>query len=59
MTDKSLDEKKDIATTWFRDLRDRMCAAFESLEDRVDGPNETVGDGKPGRFEQTAWKSVV
>lgn len=55
MTDKSLDDKKDIATAWFRDLRDQMCAAFESLEDRVDGANETTGDGKPGRFEQTAW----
>ena len=32
-----------------------MCAAFEELEDKVDGPNEAVGDGKPGRFKQTAW----
>lgn len=55
MTDKSLDDKKDAATAWFRDLRDQMCAAFEALEDRVDGQNETVGDGKPGRFEQTTW----
>jgi coproporphyrinogen III oxidase len=55
MTDKSLDDKKKIAATWFRDLRDQMCSAFEELEDRVDGQNETIGDGKPGRFEQTTW----
>lgn len=55
MTDKSLDDKKETATTWFRDLRDRMCTAFEALEDTVDGQNDTIGNGKPGRFEQTAW----
>ena len=55
MTDKSLDDKKKIAATWFRDLRDQMCSAFEELEDTVDGQNETIGDGQPGRFEQTAW----
>jgi coproporphyrinogen III oxidase len=55
MTDKSLDDKKKIAATWFRDLRDQMCTAFEELEDTVDGQNETIGDGKPGRFEQTTW----
>ena len=55
MTDRSLDNKKETASTWFRELRDRMCAAFEALEDQVEGPNEAVGDGKPGRFEQTAW----
>ena len=55
MTNKSLDDKKKIAATWFRDLRDQMCSAFEELEDTVDGQNETIGDGQPGRFEQTAW----
>ena len=55
MTEKTLDEKKEIASAWFADLRDQMCAAFEALEDTVDGPNESVGDGKPGRFQRTAW----
>ena len=55
MTDKSLDEKKDIVTTWFRSLRDQLCGAFKSLEDRVDGPSAILGDGAPGRFEQTIW----
>jgi coproporphyrinogen III oxidase len=55
MTETSLDEKKATASAWFAELRDRMCAAFEDIEDRVDGPNEAVGDGTPGRFERTAW----
>jgi len=55
MTDKSLDEKKDIVTTWFRSLRDQLCGVFKSLEDRVDGPSAILGDGAPGRFEQTIW----
>ncbi len=55
MTDKTIEDKKGIARAWFRELRDRMCAAFEFLEDTVDGPNEEVGDGMPGRFERTEW----
>ena len=55
MTDRTLDDKKDSATAWFRNLRDQMCTAFETLEDQVDGQNAAVGDGEPGRFEQTVW----
>ena len=55
MTDRTPDDKKDTATTWFRNLRDQMCTAFEALEDQVDGQNAAVGDGEPGRFEQTVW----
>ena len=55
MTDKSLDDKKETASAWFRELRDRMCTAFEAIEDRVDAPNDTIGDGKPGRFERAVW----
>ena len=28
----SLDEKKDIASQWFRSLRDQFCVAFEELD---------------------------
>jgi coproporphyrinogen III oxidase len=42
-------DQKAKAATWFRDLRDQICAAFEALEDtQVEGPFA----GQPaGRFE--------
>ncbi|AXX98951.1 oxygen-dependent coproporphyrinogen oxidase [Profundibacter amoris] len=42
-------EQKAKAATWFRDLRDQICAAFEALEDtQVEGP---FADKPAGRFE--------
>jgi coproporphyrinogen III oxidase len=38
---------KPAAREWFARLRDRICAAFEAIED-AGGPN-------PGRFVQTPW----
>ena len=38
---------KPAATAWFAALRDRICTAFEDLEEQA-GPN-------PGRFVRTAW----
>ena len=47
-------EQKANAATWFRDLRDQICAAFEALEDtQVEGPFA----GRPaGRFEVSDTK---
>ena len=41
------------ARAWFESLRDRLCAAFESIEDALDsGPHA----GLPaGRFQRQAW----
>jgi coproporphyrinogen III oxidase len=38
---------KPVAREWFATLRNRICAAFEAIEDEG-GPN-------PGRFAQTPW----
>ena len=48
----SSDEQKARARAWFTELRDRLCAAFEALEDEYSGPF----DGKPGRFVRKDWK---
>lgn len=44
------DSEKARASAWFETLRDRICAAFEALEDRLDGGPHA---GLPaGRFER-------
>jgi len=44
-------EERARAEAWFHGLRDRICAAFEGLEDRqTTGPH---ADLSPGRFERT------
>ena len=55
MTSKTLEERQKTVSGWFHHLRDQMCSAFELLEDKVTGPNERAGNGKPGRFEYTEW----
>ena len=39
------------AAAWFAALRDRLCAAFEAIEDAA----PAQGDTPPGRFAATAW----
>ncbi|WP_420345128.1 oxygen-dependent coproporphyrinogen oxidase [Pelagibius sp.] len=51
-----IEDRKQQAKAWFEDLRDRICAAFEALEDEIDGPNaERFAEHAPGRFERKAW----
>ncbi|MBW8268414.1 oxygen-dependent coproporphyrinogen oxidase [Caldovatus aquaticus] len=41
------------ARAWFESLRDRLCAAFEAIEEECDaGPFAAL---PPGRFVRTAW----
>jgi coproporphyrinogen III oxidase len=39
---------------WFTRLRDRICAAFEAIEDEF--ARERTTEGLPGRFERTDWQ---
>ena len=49
----STDTQKQRASDWFEDLRTRICAAFERLEDELaEGPH---ADLPPGRFERKPW----
>jgi len=47
------DERKARAKAWFEELRDQICAAFETLEDEA--PAELYS-GAPGRFVKTPWR---
>ena len=51
------DDHKARAAAWFAELRDRICAAFEEIEDEIAGPNaERFAEVPPGRFERKAWE---
>ena len=52
MTDAVLQDRRRRAAAWFESLRDRLCAAFEALEDAA--PADLYPDS-PGRFERKPW----
>jgi len=47
-----IESKKIAASTWFRTLRDQICAELEAIEAEVTGPHAEMA---PGRFERTPW----
>jgi coproporphyrinogen III oxidase len=50
------EERKTRAETWFRTLRDRICAEFERLEDELSGENAALLAEVPaGRFVRKDW----
>ena len=46
-------DQKARARAWFEELRDRICAAFERIEDDYDG---ALSHLPPGRFERKSWQ---
>jgi len=42
------------AEIWFAELRDRICAAFEAIEDEFAA--ERPAEGPAGRFERSEWQ---
>jgi coproporphyrinogen III oxidase len=47
-------DRCDRAALWFAALRDRICAAFEAIEEEFAA--ERPEDGRVGRFERTPWQ---
>jgi coproporphyrinogen III oxidase len=45
-------DHREHAAGWFRALRDRICTAFERVEDELTGPGSEL---PAGRFERKAW----
>jgi coproporphyrinogen III oxidase len=45
-------DRKTRAGAWFAELRDRVCAALEALEDEAPAK---LHSGTPGRFARTPW----
>ncbi|GJL84410.1 MAG: oxygen-dependent coproporphyrinogen-III oxidase [Micavibrio sp.] len=51
--DKTLEERQNEASSWFRTLRDQICAEFEKIEGELaSGPKMTL---EPGHFERKNW----
>lgn len=53
MSDAELAKHQERASAWFETLRNRICSAFETLEDELDGPLKHLS---PGRFARKAWE---
>jgi coproporphyrinogen III oxidase len=49
----AITQRRDDAAAWFTDLRDRICGAFEQIED--DYAKSHPDAGEAGRFERKSW----
>ena len=48
-----IETRKQTARAWFEELRDRICAAFETLEEEAPA---ALYPGTAGRFVRTPWE---
>ena len=53
----SVSEKQELASGWFAELRDQICASFEALEDAL--THGTHSDLPAGRFERKPWQRTA
>ena len=49
----TLNDKKEIASQWFKKLQDQICTVFEEIEDELTGTEKASLPA--GRFEKTPW----
>jgi len=50
-------ERRARAAAWFAELRDRICAAFEAIEDELATAAPDLAAGRPaGRFQRKEWR---
>jgi coproporphyrinogen III oxidase len=52
--DDSTEARRRRAAAWFEELRDRICATFESIEDAYAAARP--GEGDAGRFARRPWQ---
>lgn len=50
----TMDERKARAKAWFENLRDRICASFEAIENDLAGGPKAAD--RSGRFERKVWE---
>lgn len=51
-SETTFNEQQQSAADWFKQLRDDICAEFESIENDYEGP---LVDQPAGKFERTSW----
>jgi coproporphyrinogen III oxidase len=46
-----IEKKQQLTSAWFKELRDKICAQFEQIEDEF----AAVKNLEPGKFKRKAW----
>lgn len=52
---KNLNDKKQTAAAWFKELQDMICAKFEAIETEL-SPDQKFSNLEPGTFEHSPWQ---